>query len=150
MAHEKIVARSPRTPKAQGARAVDHHVMSESGPKVLDLTYLAEAADGDPEFIDEILGDYLVEMARYLSELEEQYSQTDLQPLVRSAHTIKGASANVGAARVRETAAKIEAQAKKGSIDGHGALVELLQQEFSRVKELVEREGVPALLKAVG
>ncbi len=123
--------------------------MSDHGPKILDLTYLAEAADGDAEFIDEILGDYLVEMAQYLSELHELYKAEDLQPLLRSAHTIKGASANVGAVRVRETAAKIESQAKKGSIVGGESLIELLNQEFSRVKELVEREGVPALLKAV-
>jgi HPt (histidine-containing phosphotransfer) domain-containing protein len=123
--------------------------MSDHGAKILDLTYLAEAANGDLDFVNEILGDYLVEMVKYLSCMEAQLRDSDLQPLLRSAHTIKGASANVGATRVRETAAKLEAQAKKGSIEGGGSLIALLNQEVLRVKELVEREGVPALLKAV-
>jgi len=135
--------------KARSIATVDPGDMPEPGPKILDLTYLAEAADGDPNFIDEILGDYLLEMTKYLADLEGQVQQVDLQPLLRSAHTIRGASANVGAARVRETAAKLEAQAKKGSIEGGESLIALLHQEVGRVKELIEREGVPALLKAV-
>jgi|GEM_PF-1230113 len=119
-------------------------------PKILDLTYLAEAADGDVEFIDEILGDYLVEMAKQLIELEENFKVEEMTTFIRSAHTIKGASANVGAARVRDTAAKLENQANQGKIDGGESLISLLHQEIARVKELVEREGIPNLLKATG
>ncbi len=122
--------------------------MSEAGLKILDLTYLAEAADGDVAFIDEILGDYLVEMAKYLADLDEQFQKKEIQTLVRSAHTIKGASANVGATRVRETAAKLESQAKKGLLESGGPLIQMLHQEVGRVKELVEREGVDNLLRA--
>lgn len=124
--------------------------MTDSGLKILDLTYLAEAADGDVAFIDEILADYLVEMARLLSELDQLLDGSEIRTLIRSAHTIKGASANVGAARVRNIAAKLEAQANKGSIDGGESLVNLIRQEVARVKELVEREGVEKLLRATG
>lgn len=124
--------------------------MSDFGPKILDLTYLAEAADGDSEFVSEILADYLVEMAQYLVQLDEQLKKAEMPTLIRSAHTIKGASANVGAARVRETAAKLEAQAKKGSVEGGESLIGILRQEIDRVKELIEREGVDRLLAATG
>lgn len=124
--------------------------MSDSGPKILDLTYLAEAADGDLEFINEILADYLVEMAQYLLQLDEQLKNPEMSTLIRAAHTIKGASANVGAARVREIAAKLETQAKKGSVEGGESLIRILHQEIDRVKELIEREGVDSLLEATG
>ena len=124
--------------------------MTDSGLKILDLTYLAEAADGDVAFIDEILGDYLVEMARLLTELDQLLDGSEIPTLIRSAHTIKGASANVGAARVRDIAAKLEAQANKGSLDGGESLVNLIRQEVARVKELLEREGVEKLLLATG
>lgn len=124
--------------------------MPDSHPKILDLTYLAEAADGDVAFIDEILGDYLVEMAHLLSELDSLIESSEFPAVVRSAHTIKGASANVGATRVRETATKLEAQANQGSVVDGESLVNLLRQELARVKELVEREGIESLLRATG
>ena len=123
--------------------------MSELGLKILDLTYLVEAVDGDPVFIDEILKEYLSEMAEYVVELPAQLHQGNLDYLVRAAHTIKGASSNVGAARVRETASKLETRVARGQLDGSESLIKILQQEVGRVKELVEREGVPALLNAV-
>ncbi|HXS18397.1 MAG TPA: hypothetical protein VN764_14465, partial [Polyangiaceae bacterium] len=52
------------------------------------------------------------------------------------------------AARVRETATKLEALARRGVLDGSESLAELLRNELARVKDLIEREGVPALLQA--
>lgn len=129
------------------ARAVMRTDMSDPAAKILDLTYLAEAADGDVEFIDEILGDYLVEMARLLSELDDLIAKSETQTLVRNAHTIKGASANVGAGRVRATAAQLEVMANKGTLHPGESLVALLHEEIAEVKALVEREGVERLLQ---
>lgn len=123
--------------------------MSERGLKILDLAYLVEAVDGDPVFIDEILKEYLSEMSGYVIDLPTQLHQGNMDYLIRAAHTIKGASSNVGAARVRETASKLETRVAKGQLDGSESLIKLLQQEVGRVKELVEREGVPALLKVI-
>lgn len=136
-------------PNAPQVLAVVAIAMSEHSSKILDLTYLAEAADGDAKFIKEILSDYLHEMAQYLAEMDGHLKKSDVQPLLRCAHTIKGASANVGAVRVRETAAKLEALTKRSVLDGSESLVALLHQEIARVQNLVEREGVPALLRAV-
>jgi HPt (histidine-containing phosphotransfer) domain-containing protein len=122
--------------------------MDESTAPVLDLTYLMEAADGDAGFIAEILGDYLREMNKYLAEVEMCLEKHDLGLMVRAAHTMKGASANVGAARVRETASRLETQAKKGSLEGGASLVSILHQEVSRVRELVDRQGVENLMRA--
>lgn len=128
--------------------AVQLTEMNDRGPKILDLSYLQEAADGDASFIRAILSDYLGEMARYVVELKASASNPDLAVVARVAHTIRGASANVGASRVRETASHLEAQVKKGQLQGFQSLVELLGQELSRVRELVERQSLEDLLKA--
>lgn len=123
--------------------------MSEPGLKILDLSYLIEAVDGDPAFINEILRDYLTEMAEYLVELPVQLQRGNLDYLIRAAHTIKGASSNVGATRVRETASKFESRLSKGHLDGSESLIKLLQQEVARVRELVEREDISELMKTM-
>jgi len=140
-AAELRLTQTPQRPLSDGT-------MSEHSSKVLDLTYLVEACDGDAEFIQDILTDYLLEMTGYLSTMDALIKQADVQSLLRAAHTVKGASANVGAARVRETATKLEALARRGVLDGSESLAELLRNELARVKDLIEREGVPALLQA--
>jgi HPt (histidine-containing phosphotransfer) domain-containing protein len=115
---------------------------------ILDLRYLVEACDGDAKFIKDIIGDYLNEMPKYLTELDTSLATSQTGILVRAAHTIKGASANVGASRVRETASRLESLAKKGTLEGSSILVRLLHKEIERVKDLVARQGVDELLRA--
>lgn len=131
---------------SDASRPFSKDEMLEARPKILDLTYLVEASDGDTDFIREILGDYLSEMERYVVELNDSLEKKDLSFLIRAAHTMKGASANVGATRVRETAHHLEAQAKKGMFEGSQSLVALLSQEVARVRELLERQGIDDLL----
>jgi HPt (histidine-containing phosphotransfer) domain-containing protein len=137
-------------PLASGSAGFDRSIkgMADAPSKILDLTYLIEASDGDADFIQEIVNDYLREMGRHFQDLKTSAATHDMTLLIRSAHTIKGASANVGASRVRETASRLESQAKKGSLDGSESLIELVGQELGRVKDIVEREGIPHLLKA--
>lgn len=122
--------------------------MADLPTPVLDLRYLIEACDGDAKFIEDIIGDYLQEMPKYLAELDASLGGTQPSTMMRAAHTIKGASANVGAARVRETAARLETLAKKGTLDGSSILVRLLHKEIDRVRDLVHRQGVEELVRA--
>lgn len=122
--------------------------MHDSGSPVLDLTYLREATEGDLSFMKEILRDYLGEMDNHLQGLGVSLPLGELELVMRGAHTIKGASANVGAIRVRDTAARLESQALRGSLSGGDVLLVLLRQELRRVKELLERETVEGLLNA--
>lgn len=122
--------------------------MPDSARKVLDLSYLASAADGDTEFIRSILDEYLQEMGSYLTQLKDSLERKDVALLLRAAHTMKGASANVGATRVSDTASHLETQARRGVLDGSQVLVALLGQEVARVRALIERQTVEELLRA--
>lgn len=120
--------------------------MEQAAP-ILDLRYLNDVTSGDKKFIADILNDYLREMDSYLSELDTSLKERSLGTALRAAHTIRGASANVGATRVRDLAGKIESQAQKGSFEGGSALMKLLQSEVHRVREIIHRQGVDELLR---
>lgn len=127
--------------------------MTVTDADILDLTYLMDAAAGDQDFISEILGEYIAEMNEHLREALDLYRATPQSPdrhasILRLAHTIKGASANVGAHRVSETATKLETQLRRGRLEGGEVLLSVLKQEVERVRELIAKRGVSALLAA--
>jgi two-component system, sensor histidine kinase and response regulator len=122
--------------------------MAEMPTPILDLRYLIEVCDGDATFIRDIIADYLSEMPKYLAELDAAVTGEGAGGMVRPAHTIKGASANVGAVRVRDTADRLESLAKRGTIEGSNMLIRLLHNEIDRVKDLVARQGVEGLMRA--
>lgn len=121
--------------------------MEQPAP-ILDLRYLIEVSSGDKKFIADILQDYLRETEMYVAELEAAFASRSLATLLRAAHTIKGASANVGANRVREIASRLESQAQKGSVEGATILIKLLRSEVLRVKDLIERQPLDELMRA--
>lgn len=122
--------------------------MTHASPKILDLSYLIEMTGNDDALIRLILTEYLTEMSQYVERMRDPSQEQDQEFLLRAAHTVSGASANVGATRVYETAIRLEAQIKKGQLAGSRSLVMLLAQELHRVKDLVEREGLTQLLQS--
>lgn len=91
-----------------------------STPPVLDsqaienLRSLGE--EGDDTFVKEIIGIYLEDIPERLSALKSARVSDDRALYVRSAHTIKGSSANVGAAEVQHLATRLEQRAKQEAL----------------------------------
>jgi HPt (histidine-containing phosphotransfer) domain-containing protein len=54
------------------------------------------------------------------------------------AHAIKGASGNISARRMRETAAAIEAYAREGLLDNATGLIPRLKQDLQEFERAVE------------
>ena len=57
------------------------------------------------------------------------------EALRRSAHGLKGASANLGAVRLSTVCASLEALARNGERDGRAALIARLHDEFAAARE---------------
>jgi CheY-like chemotaxis protein len=82
--------------------------------------------DGDPEFLAEIVNLFLATCPEMLSAIEDAIAQQDADAVRRSAHTLKGAVANFGAAAVVERAKAIEMMGQDGDLSGAtGALQSL-------------------------
>ncbi|MDK2973193.1 MAG: two-component system, sensor histidine kinase and response regulator [Candidatus Sumerlaeota bacterium] len=107
---------------------------------VLDLARLEEIADGDMAFTKEILTGFQRDMGHRIDELRVAVQQQDSESIRRVAHTIKGASRNIGADRMAQAAERIEKRSEGLKMKSLQPGLELLETEFQRVcLEIVKR-----------
>lgn len=69
--------------------------------------------------------------------IQEGLDKKDADQVMRSAHTIKGASGNLGLMEVSETAAAIEESANNNDLDGLGPIVYILKTQFEAIEAFV-------------
>jgi HPt (histidine-containing phosphotransfer) domain-containing protein len=81
----------------------------------VDMQGLAQLIDGDTEFERELLDSFFTGMAQTSIDLQEQLRCDARQELMRTAHRLKGAAANIHAQALREISAELEAQAVTAS-----------------------------------
>ncbi len=79
------------------------------------------SADGK-EFFLEILNLFLSESEKIMKKIDFQIAGKIFKELRISAHTLKGASANVGAVRLSELSSKMEEKAKNSDENNLGVL----------------------------
>jgi CheY-like chemotaxis protein/HPt (histidine-containing phosphotransfer) domain-containing protein len=128
-------------PSVGGAEAVASPVVAP-GSVVFDPDVLLILLDGDHEAADEILAEYLADAPRQLAGLREVLAGGDAEAARRYAHTLKGASANVGAESVRAAAYDAERAAAAGDLDACRGFEGRLVGELERLQErLTRKEG---------
>jgi HPt (histidine-containing phosphotransfer) domain-containing protein len=93
---------------------------------------LARAGD-DREFYRELLDLFLADARQRLAQLEAALGTGDLKEVAATAHSIKGAAANLAAGRAREIACAIESRGRAGDGTGLAALSGDLAAEIERV-----------------
>jgi len=111
-------------------------VPSETGP-ALDpvvtecLRNLAQATD--PSMLMEIYFSFVESSADYLAALRQAAAAGTTEDLCKAAHALKGASANIGARLMAETALQLELSGNAGSVAGVKELLGRLETEFEQV-----------------
>lgn len=78
-----------------------------------DLTLIYERADGDRQFLKEILECYITEMPIYLMEMEGFLTNQDFDNISKQAHKMKAPIALMGAVSLKELYSSIEVLGKK-------------------------------------
>lgn len=99
----------------------------------------------DPVLYADLLDTFLADAARYLAELRAaSEAGADADALVRPAHTLKSNARNVGASRLAELCADLEADARGGAVANVEARVAAVSAELADVRAAVahERDGV--------
>lgn len=79
-----------------------------SQPPLLDIQGTLGRLKGDTAFLETLLSVYIEDLPTKLSSLEEALATSDMSVLQRTAHSLKGASATVGALALREAAFAME------------------------------------------
>ena len=106
-------------------------VLDEAGfrKRLMDDTALART----------ILAGFLEDCPKQIGALNERLEAGDAALVCRSAHTLKGAAATVGADRLRDVAMEIERAGKAGDLARVAGLVSRLEAELERVKTTVDQ-----------
>lgn len=105
----------------------------------LDANLLDELRAVMEEEFDSLLEAYLKDSERRCFEVSEAWEAGDLEALRRSAHSLKGASSNIGAAALAELCASLEHLARDSRVDCVPQVMERVKVELQEVREDVAR-----------
>ncbi len=106
--------------------------------KPVDLTNLEEIVLGKPDVMREILDIYLEDTGERFSLLEVAVKDEDIETLISEAHSLKGASGNIGAKKLYLIASEVENFAREGNFAAAKEKYEELPAEYSSVRKFLE------------
>ena len=115
---------------------------------VLDPEALNNLRALDPEggdmFLREVAGIFLEDTPKRIAELDQSLAASDSPTFIRAAHSIKGASANLGAVVLRAAAEQLEHRAKKEGLADVAPLLAQVKTEFDRARAALNELLPPA------
>jgi HPt (histidine-containing phosphotransfer) domain-containing protein len=86
-----------------------------------------------------VIETFLDDVPKEIQKLRDSLAAGDMALVERQAHSIKGASANVGGEALRAVALEMEHAAKAGDVDRVHACLARLDAEFARLKAAMDR-----------
>ena len=97
--------------------------------------------EGEASVVGNIIDAYLSGSQPLVTRLREMHSANDLESLRRTAHSLKSSSANVGAIRLSTMSKDLEMKCKNNHTADIDILIESIETEFPRVKEILTMEA---------
>ena len=113
------------------------HLVSTSGP--LDLERIDDATGGDLEFLSELVEIFLEDADLRLEELEQACGSADPVEVRKTAHKLKGSSANIGAVGLMSIAKRLEEMGLASDLAGANDHLDTLRSEYARVKVALQQ-----------
>jgi len=108
--------------------------------KIEELKELVD--EDDPDFLIELLEDYMGNSEKNLKAIRYAIQAKDTVTVVRTAHTLKGASSNIGAVNMTDLSEQLEHLGRDNTLEGAVELIEQLEGEFVEVKSELKKETV--------
>ncbi|HYM34232.1 MAG TPA: response regulator, partial [Steroidobacteraceae bacterium] len=127
------------------ADASDHNnvrARHDKGPDVIPVEWdkIEQSAEGDAEFAMELVNAFASSSSDALRQIETALVGNDLSAVQRAAHSLKGASASIGAMTTRMLAANLEMAAKENRASEVALLFEALRSEVKRANEFMQQK----------
>lgn len=95
---------------------------------------------GGSEMLSELAQMFFDDTSSNLAVLREAVEGGDAHSVERVAHTLKGSSASMGAARMAEICSELQEAGASGDLSHAPVLLERLEEEFGRVRPALEAE----------
>jgi signal transduction histidine kinase/DNA-binding response OmpR family regulator/HPt (histidine-containing phosphotransfer) domain-containing protein len=107
----------------------------------VDMTALHELTGGDQEFERELLETFVSSGDQCLAEILSALRVSDFVTIGKRAHALKGASANIHAARLAAAASSLESAARTNSLGDIDGLVQELTERLRAVNAELRKTG---------
>ena len=129
------LAANASEPKADAPRT------KETQPDALlfDKTAALARVGGDESVLNEILDVYLEDALAQIAFLEQAAANGDAEAVRSRAHSLKGASGNVGAMAMQTLAAQIETAGRQGELERAKSLIPSAQEQYKKLRAILER-----------
>jgi len=114
---------------------ITHH-----SSRIFDRAGMMARLMDDEELARTVVEGFLDDIPRQIAAVKGYLETGDAPGVERQAHSIKGASANVGGERLREVAFELEKAAKAGDLSAAGGHMAELEAQFGRLKEAMTKE----------
>jgi len=120
---------------AQDSESIDSPVSQESG-RVIEWARLIDRI-GDEDIAREVVPLCVVDNRERLEMLDSAVKASNCEEVRLYAHAIKGSTANIGAERLSQIAARLEAMAFDGDLSQAQSLLQEITTEFRRLEAFV-------------
>jgi CheY-like chemotaxis protein len=128
-------ARPPAPQALANGPAVPMAAQEEAG---LDLAHVAAMRAARPALLARLIGTYLEHMPQTLAALSGALASGSAAALAAAAHSMRSASANVGAARIAMLARQIEALAAADDVTAAVAIADDLRAAYANTSAALE------------
>ena len=108
----------------------------ESKAGILDELTIAQLRDLG--ILEEIGRSFLDQGPQFIAELQDAIHRHDSAALRRTAHTLKGVSAAIGATRIRNNSIRFEELGRAGVFDGADELLAQIETNFRELAHALE------------
>jgi PAS domain S-box-containing protein len=112
----------------------------EAEPLVFDREDLMRRMMDDEDLAHIIIAGFIEDIPHQIQALKEYLQAGSASDVQRQAHTIKGASANIGATALRMIAAEMEKNGKSGDLPAIQQHISELEIQFERLVEVLKKE----------
>jgi len=118
--------------------------LAQTAGEVIDMAVLESFRElegaGSPNLIQELIELYLADTKSRLAELRVGLNEQDPKQLRRTAHSLKGSSANLGVLRMATLCSELEKNLHLNEFRGVGITLDQLEEEFERVQHALTSE----------
>lgn len=134
----------PEACKARQSVLLLHTGAPEAASEMVDIAVLTSFAaaqmEGEPDLIVELIDLYLEDAPRRIADLQAAIAGADQLALKRTAHSLRGSSANLGARQVAALCAELEYLDDSDTWQRGSALLTRLAQAFAHVQQAFTAE----------
>jgi len=110
---------------------------SSEQARIFNADVLLKRLGGDTQFYDEIIDVFLQDVPKQIRTLEDAINQGDAIIVHRQAHTLNGASANIGAVGLEEVAFQLERASGKQDLSQAVGILDCIKTEFNRFQHML-------------